>query len=90
MNADPVNAKKSQKPIKEFLSYEFEKVFRSSKNVYWRQQQLCPTGILAMTFLKPVREANMYVLFVYIPKKICNHVQVQAFGSTNAYLINVN
>ena len=42
MNADPVNAKKSQKPIKEFLSYEFEKVFRSSKNVYWRQQVVMP------------------------------------------------
>ena len=47
-----------------------------------------PTVTLAMTFHKPVGEANMYVWFEEGPQKIYNHTRGQVSGSTNAEPIN--
>ena len=41
-----------------------------------------------MTFHKPVGEANMYLRFVHIPQKNCNHTRGQGSGSMNADTVN--
>ena len=41
-----------------------------------------------MNFHKPVRDANTYVQFVYLPQEICNNTRGQVSGSKSADPVN--
>ena len=47
-----------------------------------------PTSTLAMNFLEPTGEENMYILFGYVPHKIFYHTLGQVLGSMNNDTIN--
>ena len=81
---------KNSTKTKEGFCDELEEDLRSRKYIYWLQNQLHPTGTLAVDFLEPMGEANMYFRFVYVPKKICNRVWGQISGLINDYPINTN
>ena len=61
----------------------------------WKQSievndKLQTTRTLAKTLLEPTGEENLYVQFVYVQQKICNHTQGQVLVSMNTDPINTN
>ena len=52
--------------------------------------QLHQTITLTITFLNPTGEANMYVWFGYVQKKICNNTRVKVSVSIKYDMINTN
>ena len=67
-----------------------KEILNLSKQSIDINKKLQPIVNLVTTYLKPVGEANAYIIFVYGPQKICNHTQEQVLESINSHPINTN
>ena len=58
-------------------------------NILMSTGGITKTVTLTTTFYKPVREANSYSWFGYVPLMICNHIRGQVSISMNDDIINM-